>query len=131
MHGISRRQYVGRIITQTFSFQTTRSVLSEVAATESISSNVVEMVCQKVAFITDQMILELGLAAPGLANLEEAGVGVWIFSDVIVDLPEDMFLSAVGAAMVEGVDGVLLLVTAVRWMLPSWSQCWCSRINRS
>jgi alcohol dehydrogenase class IV len=107
MNGISRRQYVVRIIMQPFSFQTTRSVFSEVGATEKIGSIVAEMGCKKVAFITDQMILDLGLAAPALASLEKAGVGVWIFSDVIADPPEDMILSAVDAARAEGVDGVV------------------------
>jgi alcohol dehydrogenase class IV len=107
MNGISRRQYVVRIIMQPFSFQTTRSVLSEVGATEKIGSIVAEMGCKKVAFITDQMILDLGLAAPALASLEKAGVGVWTFSDVIADPPEDMILSAVDAARAEGVDGVV------------------------
>jgi hypothetical protein len=45
MNGISRRQYVVKIIMQPFSFQTTRSVLSEVGATEKIGSIVAEMGC--------------------------------------------------------------------------------------
>ena len=92
---------------QSFSFQTTKSVLSEVGATEKIGGIMADMGCKRVAFITDQIILDLGLAAPALASLERAGVGVWTFSEVVADPPEDMILRAVEAARREGIDGVV------------------------
>jgi alcohol dehydrogenase class IV len=92
---------------QSFSFQTTRSVLSEVGATEKIGTIMADMGCRKVAFITDQIILDLGLANPALASLTKAGVKVWTFAEVIADPPEDMILRAVDEARRQGIDGVV------------------------
>lgn len=92
---------------QSFSFQTTRSVLSEIGATERVGGIMADLGCRKVAFITDQVILDLGLAKPALDSLAKAGVGVWIFSDVVADPPEEMVLAAVDAARRERIDGVV------------------------
>lgn len=92
---------------QAFSFQTTRSVLSEVGATEKIGGIMSDMGCKKIAFITDQIILDLGLATPALDGLKAAGVDVWTFSDVVADPPEEMILRAVSDAKREGIDGVV------------------------
>lgn len=92
---------------QSFSFQTTRSVLSEVGATEKIGEIMSGLGCRKVAFITDRAILDLGLATPALESLAAAGVDVWTFSDVVADPPEDMVLAAVAEARSQGVDGVV------------------------
>ena len=92
---------------QAFSFQTTRSVLSEVGATEKIGSIMKDRGCKKIAFITDPMILKLGLADAALAGLKKAGVAVWLFSDVVADPPQELILSAVEQAKAEKVDGVV------------------------
>ena len=92
---------------QSFTFQTTRSVLAEVGATAKIGGLMREMGCRKVAFVTDAQILELGLATPALDGLREAGVDVWTFSDVVADPPEAMVLDAVAKARAEGIDGVV------------------------
>jgi len=92
---------------QGFSFQTTKSVLNEVGATARIGGIMADMGCKKVAFVTDPMILKLGLAMAALDSLEKAGVAVWTFSDVVADPPEDMVLAAVDAARREGIDGVV------------------------
>lgn len=90
-----------------FTFQTTKSVLSEVGATEKIGSIMAGYGCKKVAFITDAIILQLGLADTALASLKAAGVDVWTFSDVVADPPEAMILQATEQAKAEGVDGVV------------------------
>ncbi len=92
---------------QSFSFQTTRSVVSEVGATERIGGIMADLGCRKVAFITDQVILDLGLATPALNSLKQAGIDVWMFSNVVADPPEEMVLEAVAAARQEAVDGVV------------------------
>ncbi len=92
---------------QPFTFQTTRSVLSEVGATEKIGSLMRDLGCRRVAFITDKMILDLGLAEPALQSLDAAGIGVWTYSDVVADPPEAMVLDAVRQARLEGIDGVV------------------------
>ena len=92
---------------QSFSFMTTRSVVSGPGSTERIGSLMRQNRCQKVAFITDQQILELGLAQPALDGLKAEGIGVWLYSDVVADPPEKMILDAVEQARAEGVDGVV------------------------
>ena len=94
-------------MTTSFSFQTTRSVLCEVGATAKIGEIMAGRGCHKVAFVTDAMILKLGLADAALEGLADAGVGVWTFSKVVADPPEAMILAAVAEARAQGVDGVV------------------------
>ena len=90
-----------------FQFQTTKSILCEVGATTKIGGLMADMGCKKVAFVTDEMILKLGLADAALDGLKQAGVGVHIIDDVVADPPEAMILKAVEEAKAEGVDGVV------------------------
>lgn len=92
---------------QPFSFQTTRSILSEPGATAKIGRLLAGAECKKAAFVTDRAILDLGLAEPALRGLAEAGVGVWTFADVVADPPEEMILKAVEAAKAEKVEAVV------------------------
>jgi alcohol dehydrogenase class IV len=93
--------------TTSFTFQTTRSVLCEVGATAKIGEIMATRGCRKVAFVTDAMILKLGLADAALAGLEAAGVEVWTFSEVVADPPEAMVVGAIEEARRQGVDGVV------------------------
>jgi alcohol dehydrogenase class IV len=90
-----------------FTFQTTRSVLCEIGATAKIGEIMAARGCRKVAFVTDAMILELGLAQAALDGLKAAGVDAWIFDEVTADPPEAMILGAVDEARRQGVDGVV------------------------
>lgn len=90
-----------------FSFQTTRSVLSEAGATAQIGKILADRGCKKAAFITDAMILDLGLAQVALDGLSIAGLDVWVFSEVQPDPPEKMILNAVERARSEQVDCVV------------------------
>ncbi|RMC36581.1 iron-containing alcohol dehydrogenase [Paracoccus alkanivorans] len=92
---------------QSFSFQTTRSVLAEAGATARIGGILAARGCRKAGFVTDPMILELGLADVALAGIEKAGLSVWVFPDVQPDPPEEMIQGAVRAARAEGVDCVV------------------------
>lgn len=90
-----------------FSFQTTRSVLAEIGATAKIGKILSDRGCKKVGFITDAMILKLGLADPALEGFRQAGLDVWTFSGVQPDPPEDMIKSAVDRARSERIDCVV------------------------
>lgn len=90
----------------TFSFQTTPSVLAEIGGTSRIGAFLADRGCRKVAFVTDQTVLNLGLAEAALSGFREAGLEVWTFSDVEPDPPEAMILAAVSQAQEEGVDCV-------------------------
>lgn len=92
---------------KSFSFQTTRSVLAEVGATGKIGEIMAARGCGKVAFVTDAMILKLGIADAALDGFKKAGVDVWIFSEVQPDPPEAVILNAVEQARAEGIDGVV------------------------
>ena len=91
---------------KSFSFQTTRSVLAEIGATAKIGEILKARGCRKVAFVTDAMILKLGLADAALDGFKKAGLDVWTFSDVQPDPPEAMILGAVKQARAEQVDCV-------------------------
>ena len=90
-----------------FKFQTTSSILSEVGATSKIGQIMVDMGCKKVAFVTDAMILKLGLAEACLDGLKASGVEVHIIDDVVADPPEAMIRKAVDEAKAQGIDGVV------------------------
>ncbi|MDJ0612861.1 MAG: iron-containing alcohol dehydrogenase [Rhizobiaceae bacterium] len=90
-----------------FQFQTTKSIISEVGSTAKIGDLMAEMGCKKVAFVTDKIILELGLADAAVDGLKKAGVAVHVIDDVVADPPEDMILKAVEESKAEGVDGVV------------------------
>ena len=92
---------------KSLSFQTTRSVLYEEGATSKIGQLMADRGCKKVAFVTDAMILKLGLADAAIDSIKQAGLDVWVFSDVVADPPEAMILNAVAQAKDEGVDGVV------------------------
>ncbi|MEO9900694.1 iron-containing alcohol dehydrogenase [Nisaea sp.] len=89
-----------------FRFQTTGSVLAEIDGTAKIGAFLADRGCRKVAFVTDAIILEHGLAEAALDGIRKAGLEVWIFSDVQPDPPEAMVLAAVESARAEGVDCV-------------------------
>ncbi|PIB23541.1 alcohol dehydrogenase [Amylibacter kogurei] len=90
-----------------FKFQTTSSILSEVGSTEKIGQLMADMGCKNVAFVTDKMILELGLADAALKGIKDAGLGVHVIDDVVADPPEKMILTAVEEAKKAGIDGVV------------------------
>lgn len=90
-----------------FTFQTTRSILSEVGATGKIGALAAGLGCTRVAFVTDRGILDAGILVEALSGLKAARISVWIFDEVVADPPEAMILDAVARARAEGVDGVV------------------------
>lgn len=92
---------------QSLSFQTTRSVLYEAGATAKIGQLMADRGCKKIGFITDAMILSLGLADAAIDGIKKAGLDIWVFSDVVADPPEKVILDAVALAKEEGVDGIV------------------------
>jgi len=90
-----------------FQFQTTKSIISEVGCTAKIGGIMADMGCANVAFVTDKVILKLGLADAALDSLKKAGVSVHLVDNVVADPPEAMILSAVEEAKAKGVDGVV------------------------
>ena len=92
---------------ESFTFQTTGSILCEAGATRKIGEIVRGYGCRKIAFVTDEMILKLGLADAAFDGLKKAGVDIWVFSQVAADPPEAMVLEAAEKARHEKIDGVV------------------------
>lgn len=63
--------------------------------------------CENVLMVTDQGIMDLGLAEPALKSFASASIGVSIFKDVVADPPEAVILDAVADAKTKGIDGVV------------------------
>jgi alcohol dehydrogenase class IV len=89
-----------------FRFQTTRSILSEAGATYKIGEILAASGCLRIALITDQTILDLGIAEAAIKGCRDAGLEVVVISDVQPDPPEAMILSAVEKLRDERIDGV-------------------------
>lgn len=90
-----------------FTFRTTPLIVSEPGATARIGALMAERGCQKVAFVTDETILSLGLAREALDGLGRAGVEAWVFSGVEADPPEAVVLEAARGAREARIDGVV------------------------
>ena len=90
-----------------FKFQTTGSILSEVGSTAKIGQIMADMGCKNVAFVTDAMILKLGLAEACLEGLKAANINVHVIDNIVADPPEAMIRAAVEEAKAKGIDGVV------------------------
>ncbi|TYO90435.1 iron-containing alcohol dehydrogenase [Oceanicella actignis] len=90
-----------------FTFRTTPAILSEPGATARIGALAADLGVTRAAFVTDRMILDLGLAQPALDGLAAAGIEATVFSDVVADPPEEVVLGAVARAREAGCDGVV------------------------
>ena len=64
-----------------FRFQTTRSILSEAGATYKIGEILAASGCLRIALITDQTILDLGIAEAAIKGCRDAGLSPqWLSS---------------------------------------------------
>lgn len=90
-----------------FTFQTTPSVYSGPGTTAEIGAMLAARGLKKCAFITDKGILDLGLADGAMNSIVSAGLGIWVFADVVADPPEAMILQAACDAAAENVDCVV------------------------
>ena len=88
-----------------FQFRTTPRVISEAGATASIGTLLRDRGAAHVGFVTDQTILDLGLATPALDSIHAAGCEVSIVSDIVPAPPEALVHSAV--AHLAGCDAIV------------------------
>src|SRR3954447_24477676 len=79
---------------QSFTFQTTRSVLVEPGSSGRLGELFAGLGCRKVLLVTDQGIRDAGLLEAALGSLSRRGIEVSIFSDVVADPPESIVRSA-------------------------------------
>jgi alcohol dehydrogenase class IV len=90
-----------------FTFQTTRSIVSEPGSTGQLGAIMKGLGASRVLVVTDPGIVKLGLMARGLASLAEAGVAHEIYAEVVADPPESVVLAAVAKGRAMAADGVV------------------------
>lgn len=90
-----------------FVFNTVNQLIAEPHCTAQLGSHAKRLGMQHVLFVTDSIILELGLAKAALESLEAAGIRVTVYDDVQPDPPESVVLDAVANAKAERIDGVI------------------------
>ena len=89
-----------------FSFNTTRSIVVEAAASARLAEIVGPLLGNRILLVTDAGLRRLGLLDPLLASLDAAGIHVAIFDGVQADPPEDNIADAVALARVHEATGV-------------------------
>ena len=92
-----------------FAFNTVASIVSEPGAAARLGPLIAERFTQarRVLIVTDPGFLRTGLLEPACTSLEQAGLTVSIFSDVVADPPEHIVNTAVDAARAGGFDLVI------------------------
>ena len=92
-----------------FAFNTVASIVSEPGAAARLGPLIAERFTEtrRVLIVTDPGFLRTGLLAPACASLEQAGLSVSIFSDVVADPPEHIVNTAVESARTGAVDLVI------------------------
>ncbi len=90
-----------------FIFNTTKSIIAADGASARIGEMVKPVLGSRVLVVTDKGLRALGVIAPALQSLEEAGIAVAIFDEVEADPPEANIQAAVAAAKAHKATGLL------------------------
>lgn len=90
-----------------FSFNTTRSIVSEAGASARVVEIAGPVLGGRVVVVTDKGVRGLGLADPAIASLSSAGVEVAVFDDVVADPPERDILAVVDFVLAHRASGIL------------------------
>ena len=92
-----------------FTFNTTPSIVSDAGATARIADLAGHILGPRVVFVTDRSLLSLGIVAPALASLEEAGIAVAVFDGVEPDPPEANVTDCASLATRHDATGILAI----------------------
>jgi alcohol dehydrogenase class IV len=95
------------VIVKPFTFNTTRSILSEAGASRRMGEIVKPILGNRVILVTDKGLRSLGIVDPIIESLAQAGLATEIFDDVAADPPEANILTLVAAIKGYGATGVL------------------------
>lgn len=90
-----------------FVFNTTRSLLSELGASERIGDFCNTLGIKRPLVISDSGIAEAGLLAPFLNHFEDAGLSVTCFDQVVADPPDTVVQAALSVSRAANCDGVI------------------------
>jgi alcohol dehydrogenase len=92
---------------QTYSFNTVARIVAGPGEALRLAQHCRDLGVSRVLLVTDPGLVSIGLVPPLQAALEEAGVSVITFAEVVEDPPEGVVLAAAEAARVGEADGVL------------------------
>ncbi|MFZ6673356.1 iron-containing alcohol dehydrogenase [Undibacterium sp. Xuan67W] len=83
-----------------FDFRTVPYLISQTGAAKQLGDIITQHYpeIKRVLIVTDAGFLRTGLIAPAMANLEQRGLQVSVFADVVADPPESVVLHAVSNA---------------------------------
>ena len=90
-----------------FEFITANKVICEVGAAHKLAQYCQELEISRLMLVTDSGIVQTGMADPLVAEIEKAGISVFLYSDVEADPPESLVLASVEVAKSEKIDGVV------------------------
>lgn len=90
-----------------FEFITANKVICEVGAAHKLAQYCQELEITRLMLVTDNGIVQTGMAEPLVAEIEKAGISVFLYSDVQADPPEALVLASVDVAKLEKIDGVV------------------------
>jgi len=86
------------------SFKTVPDIRIERGGAARLAAHIAGFGAERVAVVTDKGVRGLGLLDAGLASLEEAGLSVMVFDDVVADPPEEVVLAGAEAIKEFGAD---------------------------
>lgn len=92
-----------------FDFRTVPYLISQSGAAAQLG-NIVKQhypAIKRILIVTDRGFLATGLVAPAMHNLEQNGIAVSVFSDVIADPPQAVVLQAVASAQQQDIELVI------------------------
>lgn len=90
-----------------FIFNTARSLVCEIGASRKLGEYCQTRAIRRPLIVTDQGIVGLGMLDPVIQTLEQAGLEVSVYADVVADPPEAVVAKALEVAANANCDGVL------------------------
>lgn len=90
-----------------FTFNTVPSVIFEPGAAQRIGPVAAARLGARVLLVTDAGLVRVGLIAPALESLREAGVAAEVYDQVVADPPETVVMEAVEHARAHQATGVI------------------------
>ena len=90
-----------------FTFTTTRSLICEPGASERLAEVAKDLGMRHPCVVTDGGIAASGMLEPLVNRLQQAGLAVSVFKDVVADPPESVVEQALTVAREAGCDGVI------------------------
>ena len=112
-----------------FSFQSVKTTLVQSGAVLQLPDLLSERGLSRPLFVTDAMLIELGVVTPAIDHLRDGCDSVSVFDGIEPDPSERVVGACLAALGLAIVTRLLRLVAGAPWMSPRWCPCW-QMINR-